>query len=141
MKKFILGLGLLTFPFAAFAASPVGNWQTVDENGQKKAVVRITQDPNGNLRGVITKLIQKPGALCEKCPGDKKGKPIEGMSIIWSLKPEGSNTWSEGAILDPQSGSTYNLKAELKDGGKRFELRGFRGVSLLGRTQVWTRID
>lgn len=141
MKKIILSLSLVALPFSALAASPVGNWQTVDEDGQKKAVVRITQDPNGDLRGVITKLIQKPGAICEKCPGDKKGKPIEGMSIIWSLKSEGDNKWSEGAILDPQSGSTYNLKAELKEGGKKFELRGFRGVSLLGRTQVWTRID
>lgn len=141
MKKIILSLGLLALPLSAYAASPVGTWQTIDEDGQKKAVVRISQDPNGNLRGVIVKLNQKPGALCDKCPGDKKGKPIEGMSIIWSLKPNGENKWSEGAILDPQSGSTYNLKAELLPGGKKFELRGFRGVSLLGRTQVWTRID
>lgn len=140
-KKLIFSLGLMAFPFAVMAASPIGNWQTVDEDGQKKAVVTISQDANGDLRGVIIKLNQKPGAICHKCPGDKKDQPIEGMSIIWSLKPDGENKWSDGAILDPQSGSTYNLKAELLDNGKKFELRGFRGVSLLGRTQVWTRIN
>lgn len=141
MKKIILSLSLFALPFSAIAASPIGHWQTVDEEGQKKAVVKISQDPNGDLRGVITKLNQKPGTLCEKCTGDKKGKPIEGMSIIWSLKPDGDNTWSEGAILDPASGSVYNLKAELIENGQKFELRGFRGVSLLGRTQIWTRVD
>lgn len=143
MKKIFLALGLAVIPMIGLAqnASPIGTWQSVDEDGSKKAVVRITQDANGDLRGTIIKLNQKPGALCVKCKGDKKDKPIEGMSVIWSLKKVGDNQWGKGAIFDPNKGETYNLKAELIENGQKLKLRGFLGVSLLGRTQTWNRID
>lgn len=143
MKKLLSVLLLAAIPTLGMAQanSPVGTWQSVDEEGAKKAVVKITQDANGDLRGTIIKLNQKPGALCEKCKGDKKGKPIEGMDIIWSLKKVGDNAWAEGAILDPAKGETYNLKAELIDNGQKLKLRGFIGVSLFGRTQTWDRVQ
>lgn len=122
-------------------ASPVGLWQTVDEKGQKKAVVRITQDANG-LSGRILQLIQKPGALCEACQGELHNKPIEGMQIIWGLQPKEDHTkqWSRGQILDPANGKTYKLNAELSKDGQTFKLRGYIGAPLLGRTQVWHKI-
>lgn len=143
MKKGLLALYLALTPLAAMAqnTSPLGTWQSIDEDGAKKAVVRITQDQNGDLRGTIIKLNQKPGAICVKCKGDKKDKPIEGMSIIWALKKVGDNKWGEGTILDPAKGEVYSLKAELIEKGQKLKLRGFMGVSLLGRTQVWSRID
>ena len=142
----LLGVIFLTLmssiSFAQVGDSPIGTWQTVDEEGQKKALVQISQDPNGNLRGRILKLQQKPGALCVKCEGDKKDKPIEGMSIMWGLKKaQENNKWEDGAILDPSNGKTYNLKAELIENGQKFKLRGFLGISLLGRTQIWTRVQ
>lgn len=143
MKKLLAGMVLMSAPLWVMAQTntPIGTWQSVDEDGAKKAVVKITQDSNGDLRGTIIKLNQKPGALCEKCEGDKKGKPIEGMSIIWSLKKVGDNAWGEGAIMDPSNGKTYKLKAEMAEGGQKLKLRGFIGVSLFGRTQTWNRID
>lgn len=143
MKKLLMGVVLATTPLWAMAQNitPLGKWQSVDENGAKKAVVEITQDANGDLRGTIIKLNQKPGAICEQCKGDKKGKPIEGMAIIWSLKKAGDNEWNNGAIMDPSNGKTYKLKAEMIDGGKKLKLRGFIGVSLFGRTQTWERIE
>lgn len=143
MKKLLVGMTLAIAPMWVMAQdmSPLGRWQSVDEDGAKKAVVEITQDANGDLRGTIIKLNQKPGALCEKCEGDKKGKPIEGMSIIWSLKKVGDNAWGDGAIMDPSNGKTYKLKAEMAEGGKKLKLRGFIGVSLFGRTQTWDRIE
>lgn len=44
-------------------------------------------------------------------------------------------------ILDPFSGNTYRVKLTLKDAGKKMEVRGFVGLSLFGRTQVWDRAE
>ena len=46
--------------------------------------------------------------------------------------------WDSGTIYDPKSGSTYSCFMEL-DGPDRIKVRGFIGISLIGRTDVWTR--
>ncbi|MGZ9257835.1 MAG: DUF2147 domain-containing protein, partial [Candidatus Binatia bacterium] len=42
-------------------------------------------------------------------------------------------------ILDPENGKVYRAKMKLIDGGKKLEVRGFIGVSLFGRSQIWLR--
>ena len=72
------------------------------------------------------------------CDGDRKGKPVNGMTILWGLKKDG-DSWANGKILDPHNGKVYSAKMKLVEGGRKLEVRGFLGVSLLGRTQVWER--
>lgn len=127
----------------AQTASPVGTWKTIDDSsGEPKALVRIAQDGGGALIGTIEKLFRKPGEdpdpKCDKCEGAKKDQPITGMQILSGLKPDGDE-WTGGEILDPNNGKVYKAKARLADGGKKLEVRGFIGVSLLGRTQTWQR--
>jgi uncharacterized protein (DUF2147 family) len=131
-------LGLLSH-LALAGDTPVGTWKSIDdETHQAKALIQITEDGNGLLSGKIIKLLQHPDAVCEKCEGALKGKPDLGMTILWGLKHEGEN-WGGGRILDPKSGKTYSAKMKLIDGGKKLEVRGFLGISLLGRSQVWER--
>lgn len=119
--------------------SPVGTWKSIDdETHQAKALIQISADANGVLSGKIVKLLQHPDAVCEKCEGALKGKPDLGMTILWGLKNEGEN-WSGGRILDPKSGKIYSAKMKLVEGGKKLEVRGFIGISMLGRSQVWER--
>ncbi|UJF24670.1 DUF2147 domain-containing protein [Suttonella sp. R2A3] len=139
-KRWLLGLGSL-LSSALWAASPVGVWQTFDEDsGEKKSEVEIIELSSGELAGKILLLNQKPGALCVECKGSKKDQPIEGMTVIWGLQPDGENEWTDGEVLDPANGKTYNLKIELSEDGNTMDLRGYVGVSLLGRTQTWKRI-
>lgn len=121
-------------------ASPVGLWKTIDdETGQPKALVRISEQ-GGVLSGRIEKLFSpsRPNPVCEQCSDERKGKPIEGMTILEGLKREG-DAWDDGQILDPNKGKVYRAKAKLVDGGSRLEVRGFVGISLFGRTQTWIR--
>ncbi len=120
--------------------SPVGYWKTIDDKtGKPKAVVEIYEE-NGKLYGRIVELIREPGEdldpICEKCPGDKKGKPIRGMVILWDLKKKGDHEWGGGKIMDPKNGKVYSAKIELAEDGT-LRVRGYLGFSLLGRTQVW----
>ncbi|MBI5119125.1 DUF2147 domain-containing protein [Candidatus Poribacteria bacterium] len=67
----------------------------------------------------------------------KKARKVLGMDIVWGFQHKSNNAWSMGNIYDPKSGKTYSCSAKLdKD---NLNIRGFIGVSLLGRTTVWKR--
>jgi uncharacterized protein (DUF2147 family) len=67
----------------------------------------------------------------------KRDRKIIRLEIVHNFKFNGKNQWTDGTIYDPNSGKTYSCKAKLK--GNELHVRGFIGVSLLGRTTVWTR--
>ena len=123
-------------------STPAGLWRTIDDHsGKEKSLVRIVE-VSGEYRGTIEKLFREPGEdpnpNCEKCPGDKKNKPVIGMTILTDLKKD-KDQWSGGEILDPQNGKIYKCKAWLENKGRELHVRGFIGMALLGRTQVWKR--
>ena len=137
----LIALGLIS-TLAAAAENPVGLWRTIDDkSGKEKSLVRVTES-NGQLQLTIEKIFREPGEepnpLCDKCQGEKKNKPVIGMQIGNGLKKDG-DVWSGGEILDPQNGKTYRCKVWLEDKGKKLNVRGFIGVSVLGRTQVWIK--
>jgi uncharacterized protein (DUF2147 family) len=47
-------------------------------------------------------------------------------------------SWTDGKIYDPKSGKTYSSTMKLQ--GNTLNIRGYIGISLLGRTTVWTRV-
>jgi uncharacterized protein (DUF2147 family) len=137
----VLGFTLLSSQ-AADKDAPTGLWRTIDDkSGKERSLVRVTES-NGQLQITIEKLFREPGEdpnpLCDKCPGERKNKPVTGMQIASGLKKDG-DIWSGGEILDPENGKTYKCKVWLEDKGKKLHVRGFIGVSVLGRTQVWVR--
>lgn len=138
----LLAAPLMAVSFAAMAQStPVGKWVTIDDATKKpKSIVEITE-VGGTLQGKVIKVLhsdQGPNPVCKKCTGANQNKPIEGLTIISNVKKNGS-VWDGGQILDPASGKTYSVKMTPASNGKSMQVRGFMGVSLLGRTQVWQR--
>ncbi|CAB3773673.1 DUF2147 domain-containing protein [Paraburkholderia humisilvae] len=129
---------------AAFAQSdsPVGTWQTIDDHThQPKALVQITQDENGVLSGKVIKSLnpnEPPGRRCTECTDARKDQLILGMTIIDDMKKDG-DVWDGGQILDPENGKLYKCKMHTEDGGQKLVVRGYIGVSLLGRSQTWIR--
>jgi uncharacterized protein (DUF2147 family) len=130
-------------PLLADGVTPAGVWRTVDDKtGKERSVVRISE-ANGVYEGRVEKLLNRgpdddPQGLCRACKGERKDKPVEGMTILWGLKKDGDQ-YAGGEILDPKNGETYRAKMKLVDGGRKLEVRGFIGVSLFGRSQVWVR--
>lgn len=142
MKIFMIVFALLA-PVSVWATSPVvGKWKTIDdETGKPKSIVEITQ-VGDEFKGHVLEILNpdKPNPACEKCKGDKKDKPIVGLEIMWNMKEtEKDSEWSKGEILDPNNGKTYSCRMRLKDDGKKLEVRGFIGFSLIGRSQVWIK--
>jgi uncharacterized protein (DUF2147 family) len=125
-------------------ATPVGLWKNIDDiTGKPKALIRIT-DTKGELRGQIEKLFLAPGAdpnpRCELCHGANKDQPVIGMVFMSGLRKSG-NEYTGGEILDPDDGKVYRSKLTLVDGGKKLNVRGYIGVPMFGRSQIWVRQD
>jgi len=123
-------------------ATPSGSWKTIDDTtGKPRGLVEIT-DKNGVYSGRLVKTFGdddgKP-KLCAKCTDARKDQPIIGMTILSGLRKTGDNEWSGGEILDPENGKIYKSKMSLSDDGNKLDVRGFIGISLLGRTQTWER--
>lgn len=142
MKKLVLLLSTLALFSLAFAqSSPVGRWKTIDDvTGKKRSIVQIYES-GGKVYGKIIKVFKQAGdtGICDKCPGSFRGKPIVGLRFMWNLKKTASNVWDNGKILDPKIGKIYRCKITLRGSGKRLAVRGYIGISLLGRTQTWYR--
>ena len=123
-----------------FGQSPVGTWKTIDdETGKEKSYVEI-YEKDGKLFGKVSKILTKgkEDSKCDKCKGALKGKPILGMIVLSDLKKDGKD-WSGGKIIDPNSGKEY--KATVKLNGKdKLDVRGYVGISLVGRTQTWHKV-
>lgn len=124
--------------------SPVGRWEVIDDQGHKPVAIMKIVERNGEFLGKIEKLLPQPGddpdPVCSNCPGTLKGSPIRGLTIMQGLKKEGDE-YSGGTILDPDSGNYYSVKMSLGPDGNTLKVRGYLGISLLGRTQTWYRVD
>ncbi|MEL6443833.1 MAG: DUF2147 domain-containing protein [Bacteroidota bacterium] len=124
----------------ALAQSPVGRWYTIDdEDGRKKSIVEV-YEADGKLNGRIITLIGEEGntdQLCIDCAEGFDGLELDGVVILTGMSDDdGDGEYTGGRITDPKSGKRYKAKMELNDDG-HLEVRGYLGISLLGRTQVW----
>ncbi len=145
MKKLALALGLFSTAVLTHAADPLNGtvWKTIDDKTkQPKAIVKFTELKNGTLNANIQNILT-PGEenACKKCEGPYHNKSLKGLTIVHNLKHSEGQQYEGGSILDPQSGKTYKLKAEIAEGGKKLNLRGYIGISVLGRNQTWIRVN
>lgn len=128
---------LLAGTYAHAQDNPITRkWKTVDdETGEPRSVVEL-YEREGELFGKVVKIFSKPGwpdnPVCEKCKGENKNKSIIGMEILQGLTRDG-NLWSDGTILDPGNGESYDCKVWLEQG--KLQVRGY--ILFFFRTQTW----
>lgn len=70
----------------------------------------------------------------------KRNNKVAGTVILKGLIYTGNNTWDKASIYDPESGNTYKCTLTRKQNGN-LSLRGYVGVSLFGRTMIWTKTN
>ena len=130
----------------AFAQDITGTWKNIDDKtGSSKAILEIRQESNGTFTAKVIKITPRPGytpkETCVNCPAPYTNKPILGMDVLTGLKYVEGLNFSGGKIIDPLSGNIYSMKAKLSPNGKRLNLRGYVGISALGRSQTWIKND
>ena len=114
------------------ADSILGEWWTENKDGR----IRFVKHEDGTYRGVVTWGARPRKDQYNKDP-KRRDRPIVGMVLIWHLvyRDEG---FQDGSIYNPEDGGTYRVKAWLTSRNS-LNLRGYMGISLLGKTQSWTR--
>ncbi len=71
---------------------------------------------------------------------DLRSRKLNGMNIMTGLEWDADDKeWNEGEIYDPRGGSTYSMFARLEDENTLY-LKGYIGISLIGRSTTWTRV-
>ena len=118
----------------------VGVWKT----GEGNAMVRIYK--NGEkYQGKIVWLKEPNDPESGKPKIDKnhpeessRTRPILGLVNVWGFKFDEKNSWNGGSIYDPKNGKTYSYKIKMINESK-IEVRGYIGISMIGRTDSWTR--
>jgi uncharacterized protein (DUF2147 family) len=53
---------------------------------------------------------------------------------------DGKNTWTKGYLYDANKGKTYKSKIT-RDKNGNITVRGYIGISLLGKTEHFTKVD
>ena len=130
----------------ALAADVTGNWRSIDDKtGFAKSIIKIEKTADGTYSGTIEHVLTHEGytpkKFCVNCPAPFTDKPIEGLNIIWGLVavPSEDGVYNKGRILDPLNGKIYRAKLTLGADGKTLNVRGYIGISMFGRSQVWQR--
>lgn len=139
MKKITLTLLFLFGIISLQSQTIFGKWHsTNEETGEIDSVVEVYQK-NGKAFAKVVKIMdpKRQDILCDLCKGNLKNTPIMGLNILTGLEKDGDE-WSGGKILDPRNGKEYKCYIKLETPNK-LKLRGYIGISLIGKTAYWTR--
>lgn len=121
---------------AAFANSDsvLGSWLTFDGD-KPESRVEVTE-VDGEINAAIVEIFEPADqtALCERCSGELKGKPVLGMQIVSAMTLQ-DGVWRGGRILDPKTGRSYKCEITVKDG--ELHLKAWWGF--LSETRQWRR--
>lgn len=142
IKPLLLSAGLV-LGINASAADPLNNtkWVNYNKKGEANAVLKFNEN-GGKLSAEIVDILDKPAnnKKCASCKGKFQNKPLAGATVIWDLRPDPNNPnrYIDGEGIDPKTGITFSGKAQLE--GDSLKLRGYKGISLIGKTHVLKRL-
>lgn len=116
----------------------LGEWYTTE----KDARIEIFKDQNKYHGRIIwmdePEIDGKPVLDENNVDKSKKGRPIMGMRLLNDFKFN-NGKWDDGTIYDPRDGKTYSCTLKKKN-DNTLEVRGYVGVSLIGKTVEWTKV-
>ncbi|MFK7756456.1 MAG: DUF2147 domain-containing protein [Flavobacteriales bacterium] len=148
MKHIILST-LISFLFCSLSYAQdakeadrlVGVWEP--SNGKVKVKIdKIGEKYYGKIVWLKAPKDPETGAakVDKNNPDEKlRSTPLRGYRILKDFTYTGDNEWTEGTIYDPENGSTYSCTISMTD-KNTLDIRGYIGISALGRTDVWKRL-
>lgn len=121
------------------AGMPTGLWLTQDHKG----AVRIYSCGAGLCGRLVWMAVQRtpdgsPLRDRRNTSQPLRDRPLCGLMLMRGFQPDGPADWDGGTIYNPEDGQTYQATLHLTADG-RLDVRGYVGIPLFGKSQVWTR--
>lgn len=134
-------LGGKTFAQKHKAGDILGIWY----NEEKTSKVQVYQEGNKFFAKVVwlkepnDKTTGKPRTDNLNPDLKLQKTPLMGLVVLKNFVFDGDEEWNDGTIYDPKNGKTYSCKIHFGDSPNLLKIRGYVGISLLGRTTYWTK--
>lgn len=141
-KGRIMLVVLILAMYTGQAQSVFGKWKTIDDRtGKPKAIVHL-YEKEGLMYGKVVEIVEegKENFLCSKCEGERKDKPVLGMTIIDAAEEHSEGIYKGDTLFDPQQAMTFRCKIWLNpENPDELKVRGY--LAFLYRTQTWVRVE
>ena len=143
----VLVLGWASNSVAQKGDAVVGKWWNEEKDAQIEVYpcegkycgkIILLKEPNypaGDPKGMAG----KPKVDRENPDASQRERPTLGMNLVWGFTSAGENLWEGGFIYNPREGKTYKCKMTLEN-PDLLKVRGFIGISLIGKTNIWSRV-
>lgn len=112
----------------------VGRWLTADKAG----IIQV-YGQKGRYTGKIVGPENPPRLDANNPDPALRKRPLLGVVMLQDFRYDDEGAWKDGTIYDPRNGKTFSCTLRLKS-ASALEVRGYVGVSLFGRTEIWTRL-
>src|SRR5580698_8283822 len=144
LRLAFLVLGLFLFGTRANAQNKADRLEGLWYNDIKSAKIQITRNSDGKFYGKVVWLkepLKNGKPKVDELNEDPKlrTRPRLGLPVLAGFVKDGDDKYTDGTIYDPNNGKTYSCKITYK--GKTLDIRGYIGISLFGRTTVWSRAE
>jgi uncharacterized protein (DUF2147 family) len=149
-KQFMRSVAFIAFLSAVIPALAqndpadqiLGKWLNEDkdahvevykEAGKYFGKIVWLKEPNEELTGL-------PKLDDENSDVTLQSRPVMGLVILKDFVYDGDGEWEDGTIYDPKNGKTYDCYMEFDEEGV-LKIRGYIGISWIGRSSYWTRVN
>lgn len=140
-SKFLAAISLVTVSCASYAQDAIERtWY----NHEKTGKVKIFKATDGKYYGKLVwlKVAEengKPRVDKNNPDAAHRNDPLMGMQLLKGFTKDDDRHFSGGTIYDPKNGKTYSCK--ITRNGNTLDVRGYVGISLIGRTTTWTLVE
>lgn len=141
--RFVLFFLLFATPLFSSAQKDKieGHWM----NEEKTAKIEIYKAGDNKFYGKIIWLKEptrngRPKLDDYNTKAALRKRPIMGLVLLSGFRKESEKTYDDGEIYDPKNGKTYSCTITYRN-DKELGVRGYVGISMLGRTATFLRTD